>query len=58
MKYRILSIVLIYLICICIIKSTLAENVEKPEFSFGVIADVQYCDCDDATRKINTFVLL
>jgi 3',5'-cyclic AMP phosphodiesterase CpdA len=46
MKYKILYIVLIYLIGICIIKSTLAENVEKPEFSFGVIADVQYCDCD------------
>jgi 3',5'-cyclic AMP phosphodiesterase CpdA len=55
MKYRILSIVLIYLICICIIKSTLAENVEKPEFSFGVIADVQYCDCDDAYEENKYF---
>jgi len=46
---------LIYLIGICIIKSTLAENVEKPEFSFGVIADVQYCDCDDSYEENKYF---
>lgn len=26
----------------------------RPVFSFGVIADIQYCDCDDATNFAGT----
>eukprot|EP00966_Prymnesium_polylepis_P276803 6395248-Prymnesium_polylepis.1 len=26
----------------------------KPQFTFGIIADIQYCDCDDATNFAGT----
>ena len=44
---RLESIVL-FIVCINIILPVFAEgdDVEQPEFAFGLIADVQYCDCD------------
>ena len=30
--------------------ATGCEAAAAPRFSFGVIADIQYCDCDDATN--------
>jgi len=51
--FHLLAFICLIFINSCAIQDVLIarEKVEKPEFSFGVIADVQYCDCDDGETR-------